>query len=468
MPSSNPAEKCGSVAEAVAIAVIKEWAARSGRVTLLPPHTVVLGSAPPSSQETKPSLPAFPQGSAAKPQCPGSCRPWFSDRQQHPPSLRSWRSASDEGLLRTLERDRRLDTWLKRHGLSLPNVKLALQTCVAMLLICVWMAIPPVYGVQQPPWSSPGWAGITVILLLEPTEGATLAKTVLRVAGTVLGVCLSALLLWALRASYSDVTDAVLLCGVLPPFCALCAYCKARYKPYAYLWTVCSLTPTIVVLFSYEVPEQQKPVFAAYRCFNIVVGALVVLATAKMPPLAVRPPPRPPDPLHPRAPSSALSCSAAFAPPAPCPQPLQPSPTHPHPQVRASSKIYRGFTEVMVGLGAHAQELSSLYSHCDHHISDAMEAQRAEGGACWPAAPPKLQAVLAKRRAEQKRLEAACASLQAALPNARFEGRSFPVPLYERLCFHVSRILQTSLQLLDVLEDSMLHRYTATRHPRAP
>ena len=368
-----------------------------------------------------------------------------------------------------LERDRRLDTWLKRHGLSLPNVKLALQTCVAMLFICVWMAIPPVYGAQQPPWSNPGWAGITVILLLEPTEGATLAKTVLRVAGTVLGACLSALLLWALRTSCSDVTDAVLLCGVLPPFCALCAYCKARCKPYAYLWTVCSLTPTIVVLFSYEVPEEQKPVFAAYRCFNIVVGALVVLATAKMPPLAVRPPPpaAPQTPLLPRAPSSALSCSAAFAPPAPS-EPLQPSPTQPRPQVRASSTIYRGFTEVMVGLGAHVQELSSLYAHCDHHISDAMEAQRAEGGACWPAAPPKLQAVLAKRRAEQKRLEAACASLQAALPNARFEGRSFPVPMYERLCSHGSRILQTSLQLLDVLEDSMLHRCTATRHPRAP
>ena len=82
--------------------------------------------------------------------------------------------------------------------------------------------------------------------------------------------------------------------GVLPPFCALCAYCKARCKPYAYLWIVCSLTPTIVVLFSYEAPEEQKPVFAAYRCFNIVVGALVVLATAKMPPLAVRPPPHAP------------------------------------------------------------------------------------------------------------------------------------------------------------------------------
>ena len=311
-----PAQKCGSVAEAVAIAVIKEHvatliagngAARSSRrVTPLPSHTVVLESAPPSLQETKPSLPAFSQGLAAKPQGLGSCRhtAWFSETshcspigsdekslppafekwsseltddslplileshgQQHPPSLRSWRSVSDDGLLRTLERDRRLDTWLKRHGLSLPNVKLALQTCVAMLLICVWMAIPPVYGVQQPPWSNPGWAGITVILLLEPTEGATLAKTVLRVAGTVLGACLSALLLWALHASYSDVTDAVLLCGVLPPFCALCAYCKARCKPYAYLWTVCSLTPTIVVLFSYDVPEQQTCV--PWTCWDL-------------------------------------------------------------------------------------------------------------------------------------------------------------------------------------------------------
>ena len=304
------------MAEAVAIAVIKEHvatliagngAARSSRrVTPLPSHTVVLESAPPSLQETKPSLPAFSQGLAAKPQGLGSCRhtAWFSETshcspigsdekslppafekwsseltddslplileshgQQHPPSLRSWRSVSDDGLLRTLERDRRLDTWLKRHGLSLPNVKLALQTCVAMLLICVWMAIPPVYGVQQPPWSNPGWAGITVILLLEPTEGATLAKTVLRVAGTVLGACLSALLLWALHASYSDVTDAVLLCGVLPPFCALCAYCKARCKPYAYLWTVCSLTPTIVVLFSYDVPEQQTCV--PWTCWDL-------------------------------------------------------------------------------------------------------------------------------------------------------------------------------------------------------
>jgi len=132
------------VAEAVAIAVIKEHvaalitgngAARSSRVAPLPSHTVVLGSAPPSSQETKPSLPAFPQGSAAKPQGLGSCRhtAWFSETshcspfgsgekspppafenwssqltddslplileshgQQHPPSLRSWRSVSDE------------------------------------------------------------------------------------------------------------------------------------------------------------------------------------------------------------------------------------------------------------------------------------------------------------------------------------------------------------------------------------
>ena len=158
-----------------------------------------------------------------------------------------------------------------------------------MLLICVWMVIPPVFGVTQPIWSNPGWAGITVVLLLEPTAGATLAKTVLRVAGTVLGACFSALLLEALHVS-SAVTDAVLVCCVLPPFCALCAYCKACYKPYAYLWTVCSLTPTIVVLFSFEEHEQQRWYFAAYRCFNIVVGALVVLATAKIPPLAVRPP----------------------------------------------------------------------------------------------------------------------------------------------------------------------------------
>ena len=336
-------KKDGSVAEAIALGVIKEHvvarhgAATSRRIAPLPSQTVVLESAhymrPSSSQETKPTLPALPQGSTAKPQGLSSSRQaWFSEKscqslsesdeqslpppldkwgsqytdetlasipesdgQQTPPPLRRWGSVSDE-TLRTLERDRRLDTWLKRHGLSLPYVKLALQVCIAMLLICVWMAIPPVYGLTQPEWSDPGWAGITVILLLEPTAGATLAKTVLRVAGTVLGACFSALLLEALRVS-SAVTDAVLICCVLPPFCALCAYCKARYKPYAYLWTVCSLTPTIVVLFSFEEHEQQRWYFSAYRCFNIVVGALVVLATAKIPPLAVRPP-RP----HPHAP----------------------------------------------------------------------------------------------------------------------------------------------------------------------
>jgi len=224
---------------------------------------------------------------------------------------------SDEAL-RSLERDRRLDTWLKRHGLSLPYVKLTLQVCIAMLLICVWMAIPPIYGITQSQWSSPGWAGITVILLLEPTAGATLAKTVLRVAGTVLGACFSALLLEALHVS-SAVTDAVLICCLLPPFCALCAYCKARYKPYAYLWTVCSLTPTIVVLFSFEEQSQQRWYFAAYRCFNIVVGALVVLATAKIPPLAARPL-RPHPLLQPRAPSFAFVRLHA---PSPAAQPLR-------------------------------------------------------------------------------------------------------------------------------------------------
>ena len=371
-------KKDGSVAEAIALGVIKEHvvarhgAAMSRRIA---PQTVVFDSAhymrPSSSQETKPTLPALPQGSTAKPQGPSSSRQaWFSEKscqslsdsdeqplpppldkwgsqytdetllsipesdgQQTPPPLRRWGSVSDE-TLRTLERDRRLDTWLKRHGLSLPYVKLALQVCIAMLLICVWMAIPPVYGLTQPEWSDPGWAGITVILLLEPTAGATLAKTVLRVAGTVLGACFSALLLEALRVS-SAVTDAVLICCVLPPFCALCAYCKARYKPYAYLWTVCSLTPTIVVLFSFEEHEQQWWYFAIYRCFNIVVGALVVLATAKIPPLAVRSPrPHPPALVRLRAPSlaaasappaasAASAASAAFGAPRRCAPPLQ-------------------------------------------------------------------------------------------------------------------------------------------------
>ena len=120
--------------------------------------------------------------------------------------------------------------------------------------------------------------------------------------------------------------------------------------------------------------------------------------------------------------------------------------------MRASSTIYRGFGDAVVGLGAHVEELSSLYTHCDQLIGAAMDEQLASGG-YWPAAPPQLQAVVATRRAEQKRLEAACASVQAALPNARFEGRGFPVPMYERLCLHVERLLQTSLQLLDVLED---------------
>ena len=61
---------------------------------------------------------------------------------------------------------------------------------------------------------------------------------------------------------------------------------------------------------------------------------------------------------------------------------------------------------------------------------------------------------------------AACASLQAALPNARFEGRGFPVPMYERLCLQVQRLLQTSLQLLDVLEDGAPRAPAAVHHSR--
>ena len=114
----------------------------------------------------------------------------------------------------------------------MPLVKVAVQTAIAMLGICLWMTVPLIYGVTLDEWSSPSWAGITVILLLEPTAGATLAKTVLRVGGTVVGACFSSWLLEALRFALPAV-DATLVCCTLPPFCALCAYCKARYKPYA-------------------------------------------------------------------------------------------------------------------------------------------------------------------------------------------------------------------------------------------
>ena len=235
-----------------------------------------------------------------------------SSKQPTSSKLREWGSVSDT-TLRTLERDRRLDTWLKRHGLSLPLVKVAVQTAIAMLGICLWMTVPLIYGVTLDEWSSPSWAGITVILLLEPTAGATLAKTVLRVGGTVVGACFSSWLLEALRFALPAV-DATLVCCTLPPFCALCAYCKARYKPYAYFWTVCSLTPTIVVLFSFTEPEEQRWYFAVYRCLNVVLGALLVLAIAKIPPLAVCAPHAPPAP---------------YAPPAPPAPPASPAPPPP-------------------------------------------------------------------------------------------------------------------------------------------
>ena len=260
-PAVPELKKDESVAEAIALGVIKErmvawrgggvWT-NSKRTAPLPPITGSLpscrgmeiesancssstGEMRPSPSWTtdaaaKPTPPLWPPGSSAEPQDPDSFSQATTSYQLYQPTDEPG-SVSD-GTLRTLERDRRLDKWLKRHGLSLPLVKLALQTTLAMLGICLWISIPPVYGTKLGEWSNPGWAGITVILLLEPTAGATLAKTVLRVGGTVVGACFSSWLLEALRFALPAV-DATLVCCTLPPFCALCAYCKARYKPYA-------------------------------------------------------------------------------------------------------------------------------------------------------------------------------------------------------------------------------------------
>jgi uncharacterized membrane protein YccC len=111
------------------------------------------------------------------------------------------------------------------------------------------------------------WIPLTIAVVLRPFTGATVERTLLRVAGTVAGGIIAA-------AVVSGVHGTVALIALLFVFSAL----AFSLLPLNYGLAVIFLTPTVIVLISTGAPETWG--VAAHRVVNTLVGATIALAVA--------------------------------------------------------------------------------------------------------------------------------------------------------------------------------------------
>ena len=112
------------------------------------------------------------------------------------------------------------------------------------------------------------WVTITVLIILQPYRQATLTKALQRIAGTVGGAILAALLLATLRSTEALLVVATLLAGVSA------AVLQLNYTLFAFF-----LTPTFVLLA--ELGDRDWHL-AEVRIVNTVLGGALAFVAARL------------------------------------------------------------------------------------------------------------------------------------------------------------------------------------------
>jgi uncharacterized membrane protein YccC len=168
------------------------------------------------------------------------------------PSLLPLPTALEPEAPRLVERVREnltFDSVLARHALRV-GATAALAVALARAL-----------GLQRGYWVT-----LTVIVLMQPFAPATFVKALQRVAGTVGGAIVAALLLSTLRSSWELLVVATLLAGVSA------AVLQLNYALFAFF-----LTPTFIVLAELDARDWH---LAEVRIVNTLLGGLLALVAS--------------------------------------------------------------------------------------------------------------------------------------------------------------------------------------------
>ena len=140
------------------------------------------------------------------------------------------------------------------------RVKEATKTALAMMLV---------YGIAlNSGWMNPYWAAVAVAMISLSTEGQSIHKGLLRIAGTIPG-CLSALIIMSLAQQ-----SRWLFITLVAAWVFFTTYLKIVDKKRSYMWFVAGFVCLIIVLSG---PSSSENIFqhAVYRGLETVMGVVV-------------------------------------------------------------------------------------------------------------------------------------------------------------------------------------------------
>ncbi|KAL4433986.1 hypothetical protein ABPG75_000427 [Micractinium tetrahymenae] len=179
-------------------------------------------------------------------------------------------------------------------GFSFEAWCLALQTSLALALAMLFAVIEPLWLALD---QSAVWIVVTTAVVLEPTLGATLKKTALRVAGTVLagvaGLCIL-YLAGAGAGGFNYTLHPTAMAAVVTAFTAAagaaCMLLKLRYGAADYCFTVVLITIPVVVVPALRSTDgvEVDTTFKRMAAILIGVGIAAAVQTLVLPVLGRR------------------------------------------------------------------------------------------------------------------------------------------------------------------------------------
>ncbi|KAI9101806.1 hypothetical protein DFS34DRAFT_647595 [Phlyctochytrium arcticum] len=161
--------------------------------------------------------------------------------------------------------------WSLQTHLNSTHTHYGLRVVIAAFVGAVWgyLSATRAWYIKNQAY----WALLTVIVLLNPTLGATWPVAGYRILGTVIGA------LWGFISWTIAPGNAYAICALLLPFAIACWYI-ILFTPYSYAGVVSLLTHLIVILqYPAAFASTHRPIFlfALARCAGVTVGAVIAI-----------------------------------------------------------------------------------------------------------------------------------------------------------------------------------------------
>jgi uncharacterized membrane protein YccC len=148
-----------------------------------------------------------------------------------------------------------------------PRLSFAIRTWLASML-ALWLA----FFLQL---DEPYWAGLTVWILAQPTPGATISRSIYRIAGTIVGAIMGVVLI----AFFSQTPELFILALAL--WMATCTVISNLLRNFtAYAAVLAGYTAAIISLAAYQTPNQVFDIAMARAAANLLGIACVALSAS--------------------------------------------------------------------------------------------------------------------------------------------------------------------------------------------